>query len=115
MIHQLKLLPCHYVHAHRGIKKFEIRDNSDRGFQAGDTVSLHEYDPKNERATGQFILADITYVTNFAQKENWVVFGFSVTHADEPTEDLLPDPERSWDEMVAAMPKPPEAIDKREA
>ena len=101
MLHQLKILPCHYVQVFSGKKTFEVRDNSDRGFQAGDVVSLHEYDADNEKITGQFVFSKITYVTNFAQKENWVVFGFTVIHADEPTEGLLPDPESSLADLLA--------------
>lgn len=101
MLHQLKILPCHYANIVNRKKTFEIRDNTDRGFQTGDTVSLHEYDPKIKKVTGQLVLGNITYVTNFAQKENWVVFGFTVIHTDEPTEGLLPDPETPITEIFA--------------
>lgn len=91
MRHELKILPAYFKAVENGSKTFEIRDNSDRGFQTGDMVLLKEYDktrvingghgmrcPYEEPVgfTGKEILVEITYVTNFMQKENWVVFGF---------------------------------------
>lgn len=76
MIHELKILPCYFTAVERGEKRFEIRDNSDRGFQKGDTVVLKEFEKGD--FTGREVICEITYVTNFAQKENYVVFGFSV-------------------------------------
>lgn len=38
MNHELKILPCYFDAVLSGRKTFEIRDNCDRGFQAGDTV-----------------------------------------------------------------------------
>lgn len=71
--HQLKVLPCYFEAAEKGLKPFEIRDNTDRGFQRGDTVELLEYEAG--RYTSRSLLGEITYVTNFEQKPNWVVFG----------------------------------------
>lgn len=52
-----------------GSKTFEIRLN-DRGYQKGDTVTL--------KGLHNFVKAKITYVTNFMQKDNVVVFGINV-------------------------------------
>tara|TARA_R110001599_G_scaffold339851_1_gene559757 strand:+ start:39464 stop:39748 length:285 start_codon:yes stop_codon:yes gene_type:complete len=54
-----------------GDKPFEVRYN-DRGFQKGDTITYTETHPAGLDYEG---LYEITYVTGFAQKENWVVFG----------------------------------------
>jgi len=84
MLHKLKILPNHFESVIRGDKKFEIRDNTDRGFQKGDTVVLEEFDPQKsltniERCyTGKQTMVNISYVSNFNQKDNYVVFGFSL-------------------------------------
>lgn len=81
MHHELKILPCYFDAVKRGDKTFEIRDNSDRGFQKGDTITLREYDPSiapvdSFRYTGMKVDAEITYVTGYAQKDGYVVFSF---------------------------------------
>jgi len=78
MTHELKILPCHYQQVLSGEKQFEIRDNRDRGFQKGDKVVLKEYDPNKLLGsyTGGCWRVKITYVTNFEQKDGFVVFGF---------------------------------------
>lgn len=45
MHHSLKLWPQYYKAVSEGKKNFEVRVN-DRGFQAGDTVTLTEWDPE---------------------------------------------------------------------
>ena len=40
MNHELKTLPSYFEAVLSGDKTFEIRDNSDRGFQRGDIVDL---------------------------------------------------------------------------
>ena len=47
MKHELKIWPQYYCRVANGSKTFEVRIN-DRGFQPGDTVVLHEFDPKLE-------------------------------------------------------------------
>lgn len=54
-----------------GDKNFEVRFN-DRGFQKGDTVTYTRAKQPSWEYGG---LYEITYVTSFAQKDNWVVFG----------------------------------------
>ena len=77
MTHELKILECYATAKINGEKLFEIRDNTDRGFQKGDRI---KYIPVDN--LGLTILHDIenkeyeiTYVTNYEQKEGWVVFG----------------------------------------
>jgi Domain of unknown function (DUF3850) len=76
--HELKILPCYFKAASLGDKCFEIRDNTDRGFQKGDIVKLREYEPGVVAGhyTGLAFNIEITYVTNAYQKDGYVVFGF---------------------------------------
>jgi len=75
MTHELKILPAFFEAVLVGDKRFEVRNNSDRGFQRGDIVTLMEYGPA---FTGRRIEVQITYVSNYAQKEGYVVFGFNL-------------------------------------
>ena len=94
-IHRLKILPVYFKAIESGIKYFEIRNNLDRGFQKGDTAILQEYNPESDYNkehekepylyTGREIMVNITYVTNYEQKENYVVFGFGIMQiSDNP-------------------------------
>lgn len=79
MKHHLKILPAYYEAVISGDKRFEIRDNTDRGFQKGDTIILMEYAPYSHSSggySGRESAVEITYVTNYAQTEGFVVFGF---------------------------------------
>lgn len=76
MVHELKVWPSYFEAICDGRKRFEIRDNSDRGFNTGDAVKLNEWNPEEKDYTGNFFDAEITYVTNFGQSLNQVVFGF---------------------------------------
>lgn len=85
-IHYLKILPQYFSHVLDGTKTFEIRRN-DRDFAVGDCVLLEEYDPlyqpddqaplakqMNHGYTGRHMLCRITYMTDFEQKPDYVVF-----------------------------------------
>lgn len=76
--HELKILSCYFDAVASGIKTFEIRKNSDRGFQKGDVIKLVETEQTRwgPRETGNSINAVITYVTNYEQKDDYVVFSF---------------------------------------
>lgn len=77
MTHELKILECYANAKLAGDKLFEIRDNRDRGFQKGDIVIYAVVDNLGEPM--YHLLNDkeyeITYVTNYGQKDGWVVFG----------------------------------------
>jgi len=77
MKHELKILPAYFKAVVSGEKNFEIRDNRDRGFQKGDIVRLCEWEEGviSDSFTGRVTERVITYVTNFEQKEGFVVFG----------------------------------------
>lgn len=52
MKHELKIWPQYYCRVADGSKTFEVRKN-DRGYQPGDTVVLHEYDPTPHEVKGE--------------------------------------------------------------
>lgn len=63
-------LPEYFVAVKAGVKTFEIRKN-DRDFKVGDTLNLKEYE--NGNFTGNTIKVVVTYITDYAQNENYVV------------------------------------------
>lgn len=89
MRHELKILPAYFEAVQLGDKTFEIRDNADRGFQKGDTVLQREIRPGAlaDVYTGRTLERRITYVTNYGQKDGYVVFGIST--CGPHTADLL--------------------------
>ncbi len=75
MIHELKILPEYFEAVTSGRKQFEIREN-DRNFKIGDQLILREWS-KNEY-TGDSYKAEITYITNYAQRDGYVVLGIKM-------------------------------------
>lgn len=73
--HKIKILPEYFNSVLNGQKRFEIRNN-DRNYQVGDVVTLEEYNADKRYYTGRVYRCEITYITNFMQKENYIVFGF---------------------------------------
>lgn len=79
--HTLKCLPAHFEQVLNGNKKSEVRYNGDRGFQRGDTVTLEECQTSRDEEpvySGRRVQLKITYVSNYMQKENIVVFCFEI-------------------------------------
>ncbi len=70
--HELKILPEYFTAVASGIKRFEIRKN-DRGYNVGDILRLNEYE--NGKYTGNVHVVEITYITDYAQQDNFVVLG----------------------------------------
>ena len=81
--HDLKIEPAYFQAVLEGRKTFEVRYN-DRGFNAGDTVKLIEWNPYYACYTGMKLVKRIGYVSSFSQKENWVVF--SLLDCEEPND-----------------------------
>lgn len=77
MIHKVKILPEYFNAVLYHKKRFEIRFN-DRNYKVGDTVLLREYDPITDCFTGRELSCEITYITNFMQKDNYIVFSFEI-------------------------------------
>ncbi|MEK5299030.1 MULTISPECIES: DUF3850 domain-containing protein [Bacillus] len=75
MLHNLKINREFFNPVLEQTKTFEIRKN-DRGFCVGDTVILNEWDNQTNQYTGRKVKIKITYMTEFEQKNNYVVFSF---------------------------------------
>lgn len=71
-LHRLKIQPEYFEAVCDGRKSFEIRKN-DRHFRVGDRLILQEYNPETQQYTGRVIERRISYITNYAQQENYVV------------------------------------------
>ncbi|RKO61808.1 ASCH/PUA domain-containing protein [Caldibacillus debilis] len=70
--HELKVCPEYFETLEKRIKTFEIRKN-DRDFHIGDVLILKEFDPETNNYTGRTVERKVTYITNFAQQEGYVV------------------------------------------
>jgi len=75
MTHELKIDEQYFDAVIEGIKNFEIRLN-DRNFEVGDGILLQEVDSLR-KYTGRTVSGTITYITDYQQKEGFVVFGFN--------------------------------------
>lgn len=73
-VHELKILPEYFKAQKAGKKNFEIRKN-DRNYQIGDWLLLKEYNPKIKEFTGRKVMVEITYITDYQQKNGYVVLG----------------------------------------
>lgn len=77
--HKLKILPEYFEAVIKGLKTFEIRKN-DRDYKVGDKIVLREYNGR--KYTGREVLAHIRYITDYEQKEGYVVFSFKKQRLD---------------------------------
>lgn len=73
--HELKIDPEYFVEVCLENKTFEIRKN-DRDFKVDDLLILAEY--SDGEYTGRGVLVGITYITDYAQQDNYVVLGIKV-------------------------------------
>ena len=78
-LHTLKILPEYFEAVNAGMKQFEIRYN-DRDYHAGDILELNEYTKSGY--TGRVIKCRVTYLTDYAQQDNYVVMGIKPITAD---------------------------------
>lgn len=74
--HELKIMPEFYNAVIENKKKFEIRKN-DRNFQVGDNVVLREFS-ESAGYSGRYALGTILYITDYNQKEEYIVFSFQL-------------------------------------
>lgn len=72
MIHELKLETSYFDAVLTGRKTFEIRFN-DRDYKVDDILVLNEWDRLSEAFTGREVMKRVTYLTNYAQKDGYVV------------------------------------------
>lgn len=73
MKHELKTKPKFFKESWDENKLFEIRQN-DRDFHVNDWITLREFDELSGLYTGRSIEGKISYLTDFEQKEGFVVF-----------------------------------------
>lgn len=79
--HELKVRPEFFEHLWTGDKKFEIRKN-DRDFKSNDDIVLIDTEPPGGWISRK-IKGFITYITDYEQKEGYVVFSFKITERVE--------------------------------
>lgn len=72
VLHELKIAPEYFQAVESGVKPFEIRFN-DRNYKVGDTLVLREWN--GSKYTGKVLHREITYLTDYEQKEGYVVMG----------------------------------------
>jgi len=90
-VHELKCWPPYFGALADGSKTFEVRHN-DRGFQAGDSLLLREWDPRatpSTAYTGRELHCQVTYVLQgggpfVGLKAGYAVLALRITHAHEP-------------------------------
>lgn len=73
--HNLGITPANFKAVKEGEKLFEIRKN-DRQYHVGDILLLNEYACGSY--TGEFVKAKVTYITDYAQKDDYVVLGIKL-------------------------------------
>lgn len=73
--HELKIYKEYFKEVLNGSKTFEIRKN-DRNYRVGDRIVLNELQDDKKTYTGRHFKGVITYVTDYAQKDGFVVFSF---------------------------------------
>lgn len=77
--HVIKLDMEFWSDVENGKKLFEIREN-DRDYRVGDTVEFRAYNHRFQEYMTAYapMYAEITYITNFRQRENHVVFAIKL-------------------------------------
>lgn len=75
MIHFLKTEQKYFCKSNDNVKLFEIRKN-DRDFKVDDTIYLVEIDGNGE-VTNRMLKTKIKYITDYNQKDDYVVLGFN--------------------------------------
>lgn len=64
--HHLKSWPQFFNPIRDGVRTHELRRN-DRNFAVGDFLVLHEFDPVNQRYTGEKCDVQVTSMTSFSE------------------------------------------------
>jgi hypothetical protein len=105
-IQELKLESKYFDDVASGLKKFEIRDNTDRDFRVGDLLVMRRWedghyahadehvmyygDPSEpvthtvevSKSKADALLVRVTYITDFEQKDGFVVLGIEPFKGD---------------------------------
>jgi hypothetical protein len=87
--HVLKIWPEYFEAVASGAKTFEVRKN-DRGFEVGDTLSLHEFEPGSDGGyTGRSVVRRVSYILSsaaFGLELGYVVMGLAAPQSPSPAE-----------------------------
>lgn len=73
--HELKIYKEYFEAVLNKSKTFEIRKN-DRNYRVGDRIVLNELQDDKKTYTGRYFKGVITYITDYAQRDGYVVFSF---------------------------------------
>lgn len=87
-IHKLKTTQPYFDDIHSRDKFFEIRKN-DRDFKVGDYLILILYDEKENKYKDSLMVRKITYITDYSQKDGYVVLGICETNYNDFCPHLL--------------------------
>lgn len=79
--HKLKTWPRYFQDVKGEQKPFEVR-KADRDFRVGDYLCLVEFDPSDDKLTGQYLYRRVTYVLTPADPPRGLVDGFVVLGMD---------------------------------
>ncbi len=79
--HSIKIQPIYFADVITGRKPYEIRKN-DRNYKPGDHVVLREW-TKESGYTGRMATGKVGAVTDYAQAQDYVVFGFLMEYAED--------------------------------
>lgn len=85
MTHILKTWPGYFEETWNKNKLFEVRKN-DRGFSAGDTLILQEWDPETKKYTGRVITSLVTFILhggNFGISKSYCVMQIRILDRTE--------------------------------
>lgn len=92
-VHELKCRPPYFEEVLSGRKPFEIRLN-DRMFRIGDILWLREWAADwrglNDSYTGRECRREITYITDYEQRANFVVLGLKASDCSAPRGTYIP-------------------------
>ena len=78
--HELKTLPEYFDAVQKGTKTFEIRKN-DRNFKVGDLLYMLRQEENSDVPTNATMMK-IVYMTDYEQKEGYVVLGIERVEVD---------------------------------
>lgn len=81
-IHVIKCESPFYRDIDLEVKKFEIRHN-DRDYKHGDILLICHWEPESKQASGAYIWRQITYITDYNQKDHNVVLGITTIEEHE--------------------------------
>lgn len=62
--HDLKVDPEQFLQLMNGTKRHEVRDTTDRSFEVGDQLFLHEFIRETQQYTGEIVCFSVSNITS---------------------------------------------------